>query len=178
MAAFDDEVQPFTLSVVLDNIPTQLRARDHWLLWSMEKRSGKWTKPPISIHTHGAARTNAPATWAPFPKVRPAVASGAYTGLGYVFSADDPYFFLDLDHCRDPETCEIAPWALGYLEGFYGTYIEVSPSGTGIKVIGEGTLPGTQHTKSVGENGAKIEMFDRLKYSTCLLYTSPSPRDS
>ena len=166
MAAFDDEVQPYVLPVVLDDIPAQLIERDQWVLWSMEKRAGKWTKPPISIHTHGMAKSNAPATWATFEKVRPAVSSGAYAGLGYVFSVDDPYFFLDLDHCRDPDSGAIAPWALAYLEGFYGTYIEVSPSGTGIKVIGEGVLPGTQHTKSVGENGAKIEMFDQVKYST------------
>jgi primase-polymerase (primpol)-like protein len=101
----------------------------------------QWTKLIRPASTPTGGEDERAATWAPFAKVRPAVASGACSGLGFVFSADDPLFFLDLDHCRDPDTGEIAPWALDYLEGFYGTYIEVSPSGTGIKVIGEGTLP-------------------------------------
>ena len=167
MAAFDDEVQPFTLTVITDNIPTQLRDRNQWVLWAMEKRSGKWTKPPVSIHTHRAARTNAPVTWAAFSKVEPAVTTGAYPGAGFVFSADDPLFFLDLDHCVDPDTGEIDPRAQWIVDAFINiTYIEYSPSRTGLHIIGEGVLPGTQHTKAIGENDMKVEMFDRVKYCT------------
>ncbi len=41
---------------------------------------------------------------------------------------------VDLDSCRNPETGEIAPWAVEIIKRF-DTYTEVSPSGTGVKLF-------------------------------------------
>lgn len=166
MALHDDEVQPYALPVKLDVIPARLQPYDQFLLWGWELRAGKATKPPIDPNTLGRAKANDPATWAPFEKVARAYRSGSFTGIGFAFAASDPFCFLDFDHCRDVDTGAIAPWAATLLAPFYGTYIEASPSGTGIRVILEGELPGKQHTKTIREDGAKVELFDRVKYST------------
>ncbi|MDP9474003.1 MAG: phage/plasmid primase, P4 family, partial [Chloroflexota bacterium] len=74
-------------------------------------------------------------------------------------------------HCRDPETGAISQWAREILRAFPHTYRALSPTGTGIRVIGYGQLPGPQHTKPmIGRPGAKqnakIELFDQGKYTT------------
>lgn len=42
---------------------------------------------------------------------------------------------IDLDACRDPETGELTPWADRILSRFDRCYAEVSPSGTGVKIL-------------------------------------------
>jgi len=170
MAAFDDEVQPSTLSVITENLPPELLELPQWVLWEWVKRGDKWTKPPINAKTFGKARSNGPATWSPFEKVRPAYEAGAYPGAGFVLTAEDDFCFIDLDHCRYTAQGIIAPWAISIIERFPGTYIESSPSGHGIKILIRGRIPGSKHTKAVGGPGAgagaKVEFFDRLKYTT------------
>lgn len=42
---------------------------------------------------------------------------------------------LDLDSCRDPLTGEIGQWARRIIKRFHPTYVEISPSGTGVKLF-------------------------------------------
>ena len=49
---------------------------------------------------------------------------------------------IDLDHCLDPATGEIEPWAWDILAQFSGTYAEISPSKKGVKIFVRGTVPG------------------------------------
>lgn len=53
--------------------------------------------------------------------------------VGFVFTRDDPFVGIDLDHCRDPETGKIKPWALEIVAKL-NSYSEVSPSGTGLHI--------------------------------------------
>ena len=41
---------------------------------------------------------------------------------------------VDLDACRDAETDSLSPWA-AEMKARFGTYAEVSPSGTGVKLF-------------------------------------------
>lgn len=59
--------------------------------------------------------------------------------VGYVFRADDPYFFVDIDHCFDGVNW--TPIALDYMARFRGAGFEMSQSKTGIHIIGRGTCP-------------------------------------
>ena len=76
----------------------------------------------------------------------------ALASVGFVFVAKDRLIGIDLDHCRNPETCVIAPWALKIIERT-SSYADVSPSGTGVHVIASGDLP------RGGRKKDKIEMY-------------------
>jgi hypothetical protein len=87
---------------------------------------------------------------------------------GRAVASDDPFFFVDLENGRDPRTGAVAPWAAQVLARFQHTYQEVSPRATGFKVLGRGMRPGDRHVYHVagGRPGAKVEVFDAVKYTT------------
>ena len=47
---------------------------------------------------------------------------------------------VDLDDCRDPDSGELAGWA-GLIVNELSSYTEISPSGTDLHVLLEGTVP-------------------------------------
>jgi putative DNA primase/helicase len=119
-------------------IPRVLIQRDQWVVWRLEQRNGRGTKIPYDAKTGTLAESNNPATWAPYDAAFNVAQTGDYTGIGYVFSIDDPYVGIDLDQCVDGEA--VASWAEAILQSL-DSYCEVSPSGTGIKVWVEGSIP-------------------------------------
>jgi hypothetical protein len=109
-------------------------------------RDGKRTKVPYS-NNRRCAKANDPRTWTTFRAAVTFAATGSRdgeTGVGFMFSSDDPYFGVDLDKCRAPETGAVDPWAAEIIASMPGAYAEVSPSGTCIKMIGLGRKPGTR----------------------------------
>ncbi len=116
-----------------------------WVVWKYEEEAGRDrpAKVPYNPSTHRRAKPNDPSTWRTYQQALTCKEEHGYAGVEFVFTEDDPYVGYDLDDCRDPETGEIHPAALA-LAARFGTYWEVSPSGTGIKMIGEGTKPGTR----------------------------------
>jgi hypothetical protein len=80
-----------------------------------------------------------------------------------VFSSDDPFCGIDLDDALDTEG-GVKPWAIGIVERFGDTYMEVSPSGTGIKIWARGALPANLPGVKVGDG--QIEMYDHARYFT------------
>src|ERR1039457_6223222 len=94
-----------------------------------------------------------------------ASAGGAGTrpdGLGFRFAWDAtaPFAFTDLDHCRDPQTGEIEPWALAIISRL-NSYSEVSPSGSGVHILCR-----TQQPPEGGCRKGRIEIYTRLRWST------------
>ena len=87
-----------------------------------------------------------------------AMARDGLDGVGFVFTHDDPYTGIDLDSRHDPATGEIHPNALALIHRF-GTFAELSVSGTGIHIVVHGTLP------SCNKKGA-IEAYDRGRFFT------------
>jgi hypothetical protein len=59
------------------------------------------------------------------------------------FYVRPPFIAIDLDTCVKMETKDIAVWAQDAILGI-GSYAELSPSGTGIHIIGLGTKPGSK----------------------------------
>jgi putative DNA primase/helicase len=164
--------RPTALELRPEQIPAQLKAFAQFLLWDWELRrdnKGKlrWTKPPHKVVGTGYAKSTDSAGWGSFDDAIATLQSRAIAGVGFALSPDDPFSFGDLDDCRDPETGEISEWAKPVLATFAASYQEVSPSGTGIKILIQGELPGTQHRWKLGpEPLAYIEWFDRAKYTT------------
>jgi hypothetical protein len=63
-----------------------------------------------------------------------AVEAGKAAGIGFVLT-DTPFAAFDLDDCIDRESGEVSPWALKLIEKA-GSYAEVTPSATGLRIIG------------------------------------------
>jgi hypothetical protein len=154
--------KPMTLTVNPDGIPAELCTRRQWVCWKWVWRTerkagtGKWTNQPISTDGLAASVTNR-ATWATFQDVLALVLAGQADGVGFVFTAEDPYFGLDLDDCRDLQFLDLSSEAEGIAKRF-GTYTEVSPSGTGIKLIGKGDVP------AGGNRKGNFEVYDKARY--------------
>jgi primase-polymerase (primpol)-like protein len=111
----------------------------HWVNWKFVSVKGKWTKPPFNPrNTRWHAQNNAPKTWGSYEQALRASRQGdfaEYGGIGFNLLGADLAAF-DLDKCRDPASGEIEPWALE-LVARAATYAEISPSGTGLRIIGK-----------------------------------------
>ena len=80
-------------------------------------------------------------------------------GIGFVFAESDPYTGIDIDDCRDPQTGNIGAWAQELIDKL-DSYTEVSPSGTGVKIIVTASLPGSVRRRN------KVEMYSDKRYFT------------
>jgi KaiC/GvpD/RAD55 family RecA-like ATPase len=154
----------------LKKVPQQLRDLNQWVVWRDEDRGGKPTKLPFSIVDGTLAKSNDPNTWGSYAQAQQAHRLGGYRGLGFMFSADDPFCGIDLDGCRNPETGAVAKWARDIIEEL-DSYSEISPSQTGVKVFCYAMLKGGGGRKKelvdvekVCDKQPAIEIYDRLRY--------------
>lgn len=151
-----------SLAAALDpgKIPQELKVPLQWVLWKSEKRDGKPTKIPYCPQDpKRKAEADNPATWGSYEKALTISITDGFAGIGFEFSADDPYTGIDLDKCRNAETGEIEPWARAIIDRM-ATYTEISPSGTGMHILIKGKLP------PGGKRKGKIEMYDSARYFT------------
>jgi putative DNA primase/helicase len=144
-------------------IPAELTERPQWVAWNYEPRKGKWTKAPVNVRTGGHASTTDLMTWVTFAKAIAYYHAGNCDGIGFVFCSGDPFAGVDLDHCRDAQTGEVAPWAAEIIAEL-GGYAEVSPSGTGVKVWTRGKVRGDGCRKPYG--GGEVELYSQERYFT------------
>jgi putative DNA primase/helicase len=138
--------------------PGELRTADQFVCWCEEDRDGDITKVPYSVHGGRASSTN-PKTWAPFEDAIAYAEEHSMSGVGFVFTKDDPYAGIDLDKCRDTKTGDIEPWARKIVDAL-DSYTEVSPSETGLHIFVKATLPGRNNRKG------PVEMYESRRYFT------------
>ena len=147
-------MSPLNDSDVWSNVPEELKARRQWMAWrrGKTKADGRFDKPPVSLRGGFDGSTNNSEDWGTFEEAVAFAERHGLPGVEFVFTEDDPYCGVDLDHCRDPETEEIAGWAREIIREL-DSYTEVSPSGTGVKVFLRGSVP-----RSI--NTGRIEIYD------------------
>ena len=75
-------------------------------------------------------------------------------GIGYVLVKGDQIVGFDFDHCRNPDTGEIDPWALELIHRL-NSYTEITPSSTGLHVFVHGTF----HDPKQGRKRGDLEMY-------------------
>jgi putative DNA primase/helicase len=164
---------PSTLDVQALNIPDELLARAQWVVWKWKydkKKTRPWTKVPCraSSPSDHASSTD-PATWATFGEAFATHNAHAdISGIGYVFSADDPYTGVDLDDIFLPEENgeqEIHPVALELIH-LLDSYTELSPTETGAKVILHASMNGHNRHSAIQEWGGKLEVYDQSRFFT------------
>jgi putative DNA primase/helicase len=144
-----------------ESIPAELKKFDQWVYWQRVIQHGKPTKRPYDANTRDDASTTNPTTWANFDQAyRVLTRCKGIDGLGFVFSTNDPFIGLDWDHIRDPVTGIIDEKILSEEIIPLGSYAEVSPSGTGVHVIGIGSVPGDRN--KVGDR----EMYHTGRFFT------------
>ena len=135
-----------------DNIPVELREIHQWVV--RDER-----KVPYNPITGQPASSTDPTTWDSYENAIRAYQTGKYAGIGFVFTESDPYVGVDYDHIRETEG-----WEPGYLEEIlsFGSYAELSPSGTGAHVITKGMIPGQRNRNASGPR----EMYEKGRYFT------------
>ncbi len=151
-------------AVNIDAIPAELRARPQWVCWKLELREGKLTKVPYNPRTGGKAVSTNAKTWGTLEQaLARAERDATFHGIGYVFARDDAYVGIDLDNCIE-EDRTLKPWALPLVTLLDG-YAEVTPSGRGLHVIVQGTLPEESRHKVVHGDG-HVEAYDWGRFFT------------
>jgi len=142
------------------NVPEGLKALNQWVLWQAKKRpNGKRSKVPYSATTGRHADITDSKTWSDWNTAWAAYEeqSDSYDGVGFVVTADDGLLGIDLDHCVDPASGEPTAEAAATIERC-GTYAEISPSGTGVRIIGYGK----QITAACPDRGIEIYSHGRF----------------
>ena len=146
--------KPTMLAPIYGNIPQEMRERRQWINWKLSKNpkpTGKpWTKIPLDPkhRTQGgidqgdrlgrtSIRPASDTSSSPHKRAR-AIAKGS----DIILRGD--HVGIDLDHCRDPQTGDNGAVGAGHHPERMDSYTEVSPSGTGIRIIGRGKLPSGQ----------------------------------
>ena len=159
--------KPTRIETNLENFPAALAPLckiDHWVIWRWELRRGKngdetWTKPPyMAIAPRRKAKNNDPATWSTYQVA--AAAAGKADGIGFAL-LDTPIVAVDLDHCLDTNTDTIDPWAKVWVDAANGAYVERTPSGEGLRIIGLGSGEKLHRKWKIkgARDGAAIEIY-------------------
>ena len=153
-------IEPFVPASIV--APDDLTERDQWVLWRYVARKGGTTKVPYQTNGKLASSTDS-GTWTSFEHVSGCFhrAGSCYSGIGFVFSSTDPFAGIDLDDCLD-SLGKVKPWASSIVEQFADTYMEISPSGEGLKIWPRGKLPGNIAGVRIGDG--QIEMYDHSRY--------------
>lgn len=135
------------------NIPLELRLLPQWVTVGLNK-------VPIDPKSGRAADVNNPATWATFEH---AIQMDNGNGIGFVFTVNDPYTFIDLDDpakltALGPDAVQSATNLNAKIVNAFHTYIELSRSGTGVHIICRGTLP-------TGSRRDTVEIYSAQRYA-------------
>lgn len=138
------------------NIPQELQALPQWVCWKYEDiGAAKPTKIPYHPKGFKASHSDAN-TWSTFSDVVNAVSYRLYDGIGFVFSENDPYAFIDLDEAGSDWLATERQLKI-FKE--FDSYSEQSPSGQGLHIIIKGKIPN-------GRKRSKIEIYSSLRYAT------------
>ena len=116
---------------------------NQFILWKME--DGK--KLPIDYRTGKTGNAHDPAIWLPADEAFEA--TDGETNVGFVFTADDPFFFIDIDKCRQSDPDRWSDKAVELTKRFHTAAIEVSQSGKGLHIIGQ-AKPCEHSCKNIG----------------------------
>lgn len=153
--AMTDSAVPSKLQL----IPHGFETYKQFINWFPQQNGRKVEKIPCSprgviIDAHN------PANW-----VTAAEAAASTYGIAFVFTPDDPFFFIDLDHAVDkssgsPQWSALAQWAMATLPG---AAVEISHSGEGLHLFGSGAgvLPREHRCRRKGFN---LEIYSSWRF--------------
>lgn len=145
------------------SIPREMRDNPAWVVWRFEPSPSnpeKLTKVPYSANDGNLASSTDASTWTTFRKALLYHVDNDWTdGIGMVVCDADDFVGVDLDHCYDPETATLEPWAQKVVETL-DSYTEITPSGTGLRIFARGSLP------PKGRKRGDFEIYESGRYLT------------
>jgi len=134
--------------LVLPNGLQGLRQYKQFILWKgVLNARGSLDKLPLDPFTLDMCDAHSPQAWVDADTAYAQQEKlGAPYGVGFVFTRDDPYFFIDIDNCYGggDEWSEMARETLGR---FPGASCNVSSSGRGLHIIARGMAPADRKCK-------------------------------
>ena len=141
------------------NIPIELKGLKQWVRWEY---NSKGAKIPRQLDGSTASSVD-PQTWYTYDEVKD------YPNIGFMFTRDDPYTGVDFDDCivdgklipRVQEIIDNNP-----------TYVEISPSGTGIKL-----WVNNEYQRAKGLNSKEMEVYSQKRYFTVTGQKIPQSKD-
>lgn len=142
--------------------PPELIHLPQWVTWRYEDRGGqKPTKVPYNPITGSKASVNNPNDWTTYTNVCNAMASGWWSGIGFVLQLSNNLTFIDLDDPKttDPAERERILVQHARIAQAFPTWQEVSPSGKGLHLLVRGTVPESRVKHDV-------EMHSTSRYMT------------
>ncbi len=144
------------------NIPEEFKAVKQWHVYRFDPRKRdkagaypeKLGKPPVSpsIKTDHCL-TGWQKKFLSFDQAVNALKAnkpGNLAGIGLAFTGEEPFSGVDIDSCL--KSGNLTPQAKEIIDRL-NSYTEVSPSGTGLRIIGRGKLP-------EGDNGGKCGDYE------------------
>ncbi len=136
-------------------MPPELCNLPRWVVW----KGAKVPYCPGAVNSKASATD--PGTWASFEQARTAYDEGGYLGVGFALNGDG-IVGIDLDRCVTDTTPSEASIELMMSIGC--TYIEFSPSGTGLR--GFGYADPLQKGKRGILDGLNVELYANARYLT------------
>lgn len=160
---------PEPLPVHFEHIPKRLQEISQWVFWKYATIDGEVKKPPFSPKTGKPASVRQPSTWGSFLDARKAYETGRFAGVGIVLTQETGLVGIDIDHCyTDGKLTDEAQQIIRAVN----SYTERSPSGSGIRIMAEGKLPGAYRRRG------SVEMYEDMRYLTLTGHALPTtPQD-
>lgn len=144
---------------MLDDIPEELRSRDQWILWKRINKGDRVLKMPFSVGGSVASVNDIPSL-STFDKCCESLES--YDGLGFVLTGDD-LVAIDIDDCFDGKSIT-NPEIRQIIKSFNETYMEISPSGRGVRIMCRGEWPKDGSRCAI--DGHSLEVYTNRRYVT------------
>ncbi|MEM6778215.1 MAG: hypothetical protein AAF670_11215 [Planctomycetota bacterium] len=154
--------RPPRSEVIVDNIPEEIKQLKRWVCWARECRDKKWAKGPKQCNGRFAKSTSSD-TWESFENVLAAYQSDeSMAGIGFVLG--DGYAGIDLDSCYDADD-DVAEDSVHEVVELIGSYAEISPTQTGLKILVKGKLPKGRRS-SGADAEIDVECYDGGRFFT------------
>lgn len=147
------------------SIPAELRDLPQWMLWrAVPLESGKVDKQPICPHTGALGSSTDPSKWSTYEHVTAVLPQALALwphggGIGFAFTPDDPYVFVDLDDLSDAKDETAAELHRAIYERVV-SYAELSVSGKGLHIIAKGSIPA-----GVRDSSRKVELYPHGRFA-------------
>lgn len=139
-----------------------MRAIKQWLVYILvpsKGRPGKNDKIPMHYERCVPTSVVDPASWTDAQTAVDATKRwGQGFGVGFAFTRNCGYWFLDLDSCHDGQAW--SPLAIQMSQVLAGAAVEVSSSGRGLHYFGRGSVP--PHSNKNTDHHAELYTADRF----------------